>query len=512
MNNEDIRKLIANGEDIHVEFKKSTNDITKDVYDTVCSFSNRDGGHILLGVRDDGTVLGVDPEAVSKIKKNFVTAVNNKDKIFPPMYLNPEQFNIDGKTVIYIYVPSGNQVCRHSNRIYDRVNESDIDITNQPDAVYQLYARKNGSYFINKITGFGIDSLRVELIERARRMAVIQDKNHPWQSMTDEQILRSAGLILEDGYTHQEGITLAGILLFGKDSTIMSALPQHKTDAIFRVQNVDRYDDRDVIITNLLDSYDRLMAFGAKHLSDPFVLDGVQRVSARDNILREIFSNTLAHRDYSSGYVAKFVIEKDQMYTENANRPNGYGMLQLSSFTPYAKNPAISKVFREIGLADELGSGMRNTYKYTKMYSGGEPEFIEGDMFRTIIPLTPVSVGIVGPESELDHEKHGREQDGEHVREQDREHVGEQDETSIENKDAIKKLLEYCSIPRSRREMQEFMGLTGRRNFTAKYIKPLLDNGRLVMTIPDKPKSRYQKYFAAEARTAHEVSQDGGSF
>ncbi len=39
-------------------------------------------------------------------------------------------------------------------------------------------------------------------------------------------------------------------------------------------------------------------------------------------------------------------------------------MLRLSSFEPYAKNPPISKVFREIGLADELGSGMKNTYKY----------------------------------------------------------------------------------------------------------------------------------------------------
>lgn len=197
--------------------------------------------------------------------------------------------------------------------------------------------------------------------------------------------------------TQVEGITIAAILLFGKDSTIMSVLPQHKTDAIFRVENVDRYDDRDVIITNLLETYDRLVEFGHKHLSDPFVQEGIHSVSARDKILREIFSNSLAHRDYSSGYVAKFVIEKDKMFTENANRSHGNGALNLSSFEPYAKNPPISKVFREISLADELGSGMRNTYKYTKLYSGGEPEFIEGDVFRTIVPLNDVSVGVVGP-------------------------------------------------------------------------------------------------------------------
>lgn len=41
-------------------------------------------------------------------------------------------------------------------------------------------------------------------------------------------------------------------------ATIMSALPQHKTDMIFRVENLDRYDDRDVIVTNLLDMYERM--------------------------------------------------------------------------------------------------------------------------------------------------------------------------------------------------------------------------------------------------------------
>lgn len=59
-----------------------------------------------------------------------------------------------------------------------------------------------------------------------------------------------------------------------------------------------------VIITNLLDSYDRLMEFGKKHLNDVFVLEGIQSVSARDRILREVVSNILAHRDYSSGFPA----------------------------------------------------------------------------------------------------------------------------------------------------------------------------------------------------------------
>ena len=56
------------------------------------------------------------------------------------------------------------------------------------------------------------------------------------------------------------------------------------------------------------------------------------------------------------------------------------------------------------------------------------------------------------------------------------------------------KLLDFCSVPRSRIEMMDFMELTNRRHFWAHYLKPLLESERLLMTIPDKPSSPKQKY------------------
>ena len=131
-------------------------------------------------------------------------------------------------------------------------------------------------------------------------------------------------------------------------------------------------------------------------MNDLFVLDGIVNVNARDRILREIVSNTLAHRDYSSGYPAKMIIDDEKITVENSNLAHGMGALDLQKFEPFPKNPAISKVFREIGLADELGSGMRNTYKYTQLYSGQNPLFEEGDIFRTIIPLKKIATQKVG--------------------------------------------------------------------------------------------------------------------
>lgn len=394
---DEIKKLIQNGEKIDVEFKESRNALTKDVFDTVCSFNNRNGGHILLGVNDKRDIVGVSEDKVDKIIKEFTTSINNSQKMYPPLYLLPEVFELDSKKVIYIRVPEGYQVCRHNGRIWDRSYEGDINITDHAELVYKLYARKQGSYFVNKVyPNLDIDFLDASVIAKAKRMAVARNKNHVWENMSDEELLRSANLILTDPETKLEGITLAAILLFGKDNSIMSVLPQHKTDAIFRVENKDRYDDRDVVITNLIDSYDRLIAFGQKHLNDLFVLDGIVNVNARDRILREIVSNTLAHRDYSSGFPAKMIIDDEKITIENSNLAHGIGALDLQKFEPFPKNPAISKVFREIGLADELGSGMRNTYKYTRLYSGAFPLFEEGNIFRTIIPLKKIATQKVG--------------------------------------------------------------------------------------------------------------------
>lgn len=225
MNENEILNIISKGEGHTIEFKKSTTDITKDVYESICAFSNRDGGYILMGVKDNGDILGINPDCIEKMKKDFVTAINNTNKMFPPLFLTLVEYEIQGRKILCVYVPSGTQVSRCSGRIYDRNNESDIDITDNEELVYKLYARKQETYFVNKVfPEWGLDVLNAALLERVRKMTYARGNHHPWLSMNDEELLRSAGLILLDRESRKEGITLAAVLLFGKDTTIMSAL------------------------------------------------------------------------------------------------------------------------------------------------------------------------------------------------------------------------------------------------------------------------------------------------
>ncbi|MBQ6381399.1 MAG: Fic family protein [Clostridia bacterium] len=62
------------------------------------------------------------------------------------------------------------------------------------------------------------------------------------------------------------------------------------------------------------------------------------------------------------------------------------------------------------------------------------------------------------------------------------------------SQEQVEMLLDYCKEPRTRQEMQAFVGVEGRKAFHNNFLKPLLAAGKLEMTIPDKPNSRNQKY------------------
>lgn len=389
---ESLLNLIKTGEKITTELKTAKSVLPENLFDSVCSMLNRCGGHIFLGVDDNRNIVGVDSNSYAKMEKDFINLCNNPKKLHPTQYITIYDYEYDGKIILYIPIYESEFVHDHAGVVFDRNGEGDYRVTD-PTRISKIYARKQRENYEDDLFPFAtMSDLRPDLIKRARQMAINNSTDtHIWATMSDEEILRSLNFLKTDLKTGKVGLTLAAILLFGKDETITSAIPWHRTDAIYRVKNVDRYDDRDDIRTNLLDTYDRLMAFVKKHLNDMFYIEGSQRIDVRAKIAREISSNILMHRNYLSRFVPKLVIEKDRMFTENGNIAKRVGTIDVNKFTPYSKNPKIAKVFKEIGLADELGSGVRNITKYTKIYSESEPIFEEDDeIFTTIIPLKPV--------------------------------------------------------------------------------------------------------------------------
>lgn len=384
-----LQSILTIGETVAVEFKRCGNGIESDTYETVCSFLNRFGGDIFMGVLDDGTVLGLPEKAAPDMVKNFIKVVSNPLLFSPTVYLAPEIIKYDEeRTIIHVHIPPSAEVHSYKKVIYDRIDDADVKVT-ATGAIAQMYIRKQNIFTEKKIYPYAkMEDLRLDLLPKIRIMAQNHaGGQHPWTAMDDQELLKSAGLYGRDIATGEEGYNLAAIMLLGKDDVILNVAPTYVTDALVRKVNVDRYDDREIIKTNLIESYDRLLEFGRKHLPDKFFLEDTVNKSLRNTIVREMVSNTLMHREFSSSYTAKFVIEKERMYVENANRAANDGCITVDNLEPNPKNPIIAAFFRNIGYADQLGSGVRNLFKYSKYYSGQEPQFIESDVFRIIVPL-----------------------------------------------------------------------------------------------------------------------------
>ena len=390
MTTERLLEKLKAGENLVSEFKRCGNGIHDDVYETVCAFLNRFGGDIFLGVEDDGSVCGVPEKAVKDLIRNFLNKLNSPELFSPVCTATIEPVQVEGKTVLWVMVPKTSLVHRFKGKVYDRAGDSDI-VVSSTEQLAAMYIRKQEIFTERRVySHIKMEHLRPDLIRRARRMAENRWEKHPWTDMDDMQLVRSAGLYAHDFANDTDGFTLAAVLLLGRDEVIRDVLPAYRTDAICRRTNTDRYDDRDVVETNLIESYDRLMDFARKHIADKFYLDrSMVRISLSHSICREMISNILMHREFSSSRLSRFVIEREQMYTENPNKAQYPNEITLENLEPLPKNPCIARFFRSIGYAEELGSGVHHLYEYVPLYSGEEmrPRFVDGDMFKIIVPL-----------------------------------------------------------------------------------------------------------------------------
>ena len=387
MNKAGIDKLREQGEGTTIEFKRGGQGARNDTFESYCAFLNREGGDILLGVEDDGTVVGLPPNAVKDMVKNLISAMNDANLLNPPFCVLPEILDYEDKKIIHMNVPKSTDVHRFRGVCYDRIDESDIKVTSS-DQIAQMYIRKRNIYTEQTLyPDVKIDDLRSDLIPRVKMMACAFRPDHPWKELSDIDLLRSAKLNVYDTARNAYCFNAAAILLLGKDEIIARYFPAYKTDALLQRVNEDRYDDRLTVATNLIESYDQLIAFGQKWLPDKFYLENGATVSLRDKILRETIGNLLIHREYTSSRPGRLIIRKGEMFADNANKVLQPGHITLRNLCPRAKNPVIADFFQAIGRADELGSGVRNLYKYVKLYSGAEPIFDEEDVFTLSIPL-----------------------------------------------------------------------------------------------------------------------------
>jgi len=503
MTKEDIQRMISGGEALTVEFKKCQHELSDSVFESVCAFLNRTGGHILLGITDSGEILGVNESAIESLLKNFANTVNNPQQLNPTSYFSPEIIDVDGKKVINIYVPESSQVHRYKNRIYDRIGDADNDITLNHSLIDNLYLRKRNDFTENEVCPFlTMDDLSSATFDKARHLASVSNPSHPWLSLSNEEIIRAAGFWRKDRATGREGYILACALLFGTEVTVLTYCPAYRTDAIYRNMGYHRflhpkstdpdirYDDRDDVRVNLIEAYLRLTSFVQKHLPDRFMLDetGIQRIDIRNKIFREIIANLLAHREYSSSFPAKLLVFSDIVVTENWTKPQQTGAVTLANLETHPKNPMIAKIFRELGWVEELGSGRKNIQKYAPLYYPDyKVEIQNQEKFVLSISYTNLesdSASQDKPQPELQYEQPQLQPQLQphlqpHLQPQLQQELHQASLYSL-----ILRVFEGRSL--TTKEISESLGQKGKSGQLKKVIRKLHKDGLIERTIPDK--------------------------
>jgi ATP-dependent DNA helicase RecG len=134
--------------------------------------------------------------------------------------------------------------------------------------------------------------------------------------------------------------------------------------------------------------------FVKKQLPEKYFTEDGQRKDLRDLIFREVIGNLIVHREYTNEISTEIVILKDRVVCTNPTKPHFHGPIDPTKFSPYPKNPNIRKFFTAFGWTDELGSGVRNTYKYLPLYvAEAEPSFREDEIFTTELPMLRALLG-----------------------------------------------------------------------------------------------------------------------
>lgn len=198
----------------------------------------------------------------------------------------------------------------------------------------------------------------------------------------------------------------------------------------------------------------------------------VEFKTCRRQLSRDVFESVCAFMNRNGGHLFLGVADNGHIagIEENANKPHGHGLIDPDTFTPFPKNPIIARVFKEIGLADELGSGVRNVFKYTGFFSnGGNPQFIEDDVFKIIIPVAMQATVQATVQATM--------------------------QTTMQA-DRDNAIVNFCKTPRSRDEIQNHIKIKNRDYLRKEILNPLIQQKLLKMTIPDKPNSPNQKYYS----------------
>lgn len=380
LSSRDIQSLLTKGEHLTLECKRCANKLPNSLWDTYSAFANSYGGYILLGIEEHR-------EEKDPSKRYSIEGVTNPDKLISDFWnlandSNKVSVNVlsdddvqvidmDGKEVIAIYVPRADY---HLRPIYINDNPARGSFRRKHEGDYHCAKEEissmyrdasddgNDSLFLEYYT---MDDVDAESLRGYRQMFIARNPDHWLVKKDDKEFLMQLGGYIVNRQTGEEGLTMAGLLMFGKGLPIRQRFSNIRLDYVDKshLSGEMRYSDRltyDLLWENNLFQFIALaMPRLTRDLPRPFELEGMQRNddTPLHKLVREAFTNMIIHADFMATGVLRAEKRDDGFYFSNP------GVVKLPIESVYhgglsrARNPHMQNMLRMIGYGENLGTG-----------------------------------------------------------------------------------------------------------------------------------------------------------
>lgn len=449
-----------------VEIKSAHNGCPKRLYDTLSSFSNQDsGGVILFGIDENHGFSTVGVYDVQDLQKKVTEQCN---QMIPPVRAVFTATEYNGVYICSVEVPGielDRRPCYYGGAgkmrgSYVRVGDADLPMTD-----YEIYSfeafRKHVHDDVRGVERATFDLLKTECVEDYVRKMKLDRPG--FSRLNDEQVYELLAI------TNKGIPTISSILNFGIYP--QGLLPQLAIIGVvipgYELGDVDesgvRFLDNKRIEGTLFEMLEDSIRFCMHNMKSQTFIDSKDgkrkdRWEYPINAVREIILNALIHRDYSS-YTEATPIQinffKDRL---EVHSPGGlYGRMRvedLGKARPDLRNPVLATMSEFLMKTENRYSGIPTIYR--EMQKAGLPNPVFENRRNEFV------VTLYNNEKKLDEKKD---------------------------------LVEFCRIPRTRKEIKDYLGIQTMAFITREYIQPLLDAGKLHLKIEDKPRSKNQMYY-----------------
>lgn len=350
-------------------------ELPHDFWPTYSAMANTDGGVVVLGVRERKGRFELEGIAnIEKLKAELFNNLNNTQKISANLLNNELVYEqeLDGKTLLVIEIPRAPRQLKpvHLTRnplgnSYYRLNEGDYVLSDEQ--VKRLLAEQvNDSLDTKILKGFSFADLDEGTFRSYRQIFSNREHTHPWNDQNDAEFLRLIGGWRKDRETGDEGLTLAGLLMFGKMDAIQEALPMYMLDYQERPEHTSkqRWLDRLTLdgmwSGNLFDFYRKVYLKLTADLKVPFQLEQGERKDETPvhDALREALANVLVHADYSERASVLVIKQADTFRFRNPGLMRVPVAIAIQGGEPDCRNRTLHKMFRLVGVGEQAGSGI----------------------------------------------------------------------------------------------------------------------------------------------------------